>query len=88
MNQTALIIGGILAGLILLPAIIAGAGFMIAIGGALAILALAVGAPLGWEYYNNKHMGSAGRKLDASNTEDTVRDVIGGNRNRKRRRED
>lgn len=90
MNQTLLIIGGIVAALILVPALIAGAGLVLAVAGALIVLVLVVGGQLGWEYYNNKHMGAAGRKIDAkhSESEDTIRDLIGGNRTKKRRRED
>lgn len=65
------VIAAVAAGIILLPAIVAGAGFLIAIPVAIILLIAAFGGPKLWELYLQQNVGAKGRTYD-------IRDVLGG----------
>lgn len=64
-------IGAILIGLVLLPALLAGGGFILAIALALAIGLLFFGGPAAYDLYKTKNLGA--------NSGMQARDVLAGN---------
>lgn len=76
-----LIIAALAAGTaLLLPALIAGGGFILAAGLAVLVIAVLLGSSLAWDLILNREMGAKGRR-----TEDRVRDLVGSDGNDRRR---
>jgi hypothetical protein len=81
MNDTWLYLTFALVGIVLLPAIVAGGGFILAVLLAVAVLLAFLGGPKLWDLYKTQNIGARGREgnwRDLVNPDGDLEDIEEG----------